>query len=52
MNRRIDTTPPQAIEALRNYSRPGNVRELQNFIERALILSPGIVLRPPLAELK
>jgi formate hydrogenlyase transcriptional activator len=52
MNRRFDTTPPQAIEALRNYSWPGNVRELQNFIERAVILSPGSVLRPPLAELK
>jgi transcriptional regulator with GAF, ATPase, and Fis domain len=52
MNRRIETIPPQAIEALRNYSWPGNVRELQNFIERAVILSPGSVLRPPLAELK
>src|SRR5215469_10786596 len=31
MNRRIETIPPQAIEALTNYSWPGNVRELQNF---------------------
>jgi len=52
MNRRIATIPPQAIEALRSYSWPGNVRELQNFIERTVILSPGSVLRPPLAELK
>jgi formate hydrogenlyase transcriptional activator len=51
MNRRIETISPQAIEVLTNYSWPGNVRELQNFIERAVILSPGIVLRPPLAEL-
>jgi formate hydrogenlyase transcriptional activator len=52
MDRRIEIIPPHAIEALRNYSWPGNVRELQNFIERAVILSPGSVLRPPLAELK
>jgi len=52
MKRRIETIPPQAIEALTSYSWPGNVRELQNFIERSVILSPGNVLRPPLAELK
>jgi formate hydrogenlyase transcriptional activator len=52
MNRRIDTIPSQVMEALANYPWPGNVRELQNFIERAVILSPGTVLRPPLAELK
>jgi formate hydrogenlyase transcriptional activator len=40
------------MEGLKSYSWPGNVRELQNFIERAVILSPGSVLRPPLAELK
>jgi formate hydrogenlyase transcriptional activator len=52
MNRCIETIPPQAMEALRSYSWPGNVRELQNFIERTVILSPGSVLNPPLAELK
>ncbi len=52
MNRRIETIPPQAMEAFRNYAWPGNVRELQNFIERAVILSPESVLRAPLAELK
>ena len=52
MKRRIETIPPQAMKALTSYSWPGNVRELQNFIERAVILSPGNVLRPPLAELK
>jgi PAS domain S-box-containing protein len=41
-----------AMEVFANYSWPGNVRELQNFIERAVIVSPGSVLRPPLAELK
>jgi len=51
-NRRIETIPPHVIEAFRNYSWPGNIRELQNFIERAVILSSGGVLRPRLAELK
>ena len=52
MNRRIETIPSQAMEVFTSYPWPGNVRELQNFIERAVILSPGSVLRPPLAELK
>ena len=52
MNRRIETISLQAMEAFRSYSWPGNVRELQNFIERAVILSPGSALHPPLAELK
>src|ERR1700751_2260057 len=52
MNRRIETIPPQTMEALLSYSWPGNVRELQNFIQRAVILSPRNVLRSPLAELK
>ncbi|HXW13814.1 MAG TPA: helix-turn-helix domain-containing protein, partial [Terriglobia bacterium] len=52
MNRRIETLPSGAMEAFAGYPWPGNVRELQNFIERAVILSPGTALRPPLAELK
>jgi formate hydrogenlyase transcriptional activator len=52
MNRHIETIPPEAVEGLRSYSWPGNVRELQNFLERTVILSPGSVLCPPLAELK
>src|SRR6516165_6410000 len=52
MNRRIETIPSQAMEVFTSYAWPGNVRELQNFIERAVILSPASVLRPPLAELK
>ena len=51
MNRRIETIPPQAMDALMSYSWPGNVRELQNFIQRAVILSPRNVLRLTLAEL-
>jgi len=52
MNRRIETIPSRAMEVFASYPWPGNVRELQNFIERAVILSPGSSLRPPLAELK
>jgi PAS domain S-box-containing protein len=52
MNRRIETIPPEIMRALTRWRWPGNVRELENFIERAVILSPGSVLRAPLAELE
>jgi formate hydrogenlyase transcriptional activator len=51
-NRVIDTIPSEAIEALVRYHWPGNIRELQNVIERAVIISKGPVLNVPLAELK
>lgn len=51
MNKRIDTIPPETMDALVRYRWPGNVRELQNFIERAVILSPHTVLRAPTAEM-
>ncbi len=52
MNKKIDTVPPEAMQALTEWHWPGNVRELENFIERAVILSRGPVLQIPLAELK
>jgi formate hydrogenlyase transcriptional activator len=52
MNRSIETIPARTMEALIKYSWPGNVRELQNFIERAVILSSGSCLRPPMEELR
>ena len=52
MNRHIETIPPEVMRALTRWRWPGNVRELENFIERAVILSPGSVLRAPLAELE
>jgi len=52
MNRRIDTILSQDMATLVEYSWPGNVRELQNFMERSVILSPDMVLRPPLQELR
>jgi formate hydrogenlyase transcriptional activator len=51
MNRRVNEIPGETMEALVRYPWPGNVRELQNFIERAVILSPHIVLRAPILEL-
>jgi formate hydrogenlyase transcriptional activator len=51
MNRAIETIPSETMEALMRYRWPGNVRELQNLIERAVILSPGPVLRVPLGDL-
>src|SRR2546426_4588560 len=51
MNRAIETIPSETMEALTRYRWPGNIRELQNLIERAVILSPGPVLRVPLGDL-
>jgi DNA-binding NtrC family response regulator len=52
MNKRIETIPEEAMEALCRYSWPGNIRELQNFIERAVILTPGSVLQIQIKELQ
>ena len=52
MNRHIETIPPEVMQALVRWRWPGNIRELENFMERAVILSPGPVLRAPLAELE
>jgi formate hydrogenlyase transcriptional activator len=52
MNKRIDVIPPEAMDALVRYPWPGNIRELQNFIERAVILSPQSTLRAPTSELE
>jgi formate hydrogenlyase transcriptional activator len=52
MGKQIENIPPDTMSALTSYEWPGNIRELQNFIERSVIVSAGPVLRPPLAELK
>jgi formate hydrogenlyase transcriptional activator len=52
MNRRITSIPAESMNTLTRYHWPGNIRELQNFIERAVILSTGSVLQIPLRELK
>jgi formate hydrogenlyase transcriptional activator len=51
MKRRIDSIPSSAMNAMTEYHWPGNARELENFIERSVILSLGSELRPPLVEL-
>jgi formate hydrogenlyase transcriptional activator len=52
MSKQIESIAPEAMSALASYEWPGNIRELQNFIERSVILSTGATLCPPLAELK
>jgi formate hydrogenlyase transcriptional activator len=52
MNKKVDTIPAETMDALVRYGWPGNIRELQNFIERAVILSPHSVLRAPTSELE
>ena len=52
MNRRITSIPTESMNALVRYHWPGNIRELQNFIERAVILTNGSSLQVPVRELK
>ncbi len=52
MEKHIEHIPPETMSALVSYQWPGNIRELQNFIERSVILTSGNVLHPPLASLK
>jgi formate hydrogenlyase transcriptional activator len=52
MKKPIERIPAPAMAALTAYPWPGNIRELQNLMERAIILSRGPVLEVPLAELK
>src|SRR6202795_3530879 len=52
LGRRIESVPDEALEAMRQWNWPGNIRELENFIERSVILSEGNGVRSPLAELR
>ena len=47
----IECVADDVMRALETYDWPGNIRELQNFIERSVILTKGVELRAPLAEL-
>jgi len=51
MQKQIDTIPAAAMKTLTNWEWPGNIRELENFIERAVILTRGKTLDVPVAEL-
>lgn len=52
MNKRLETIPTDAMDALSNHTWAGNIRELENFIERAVILTRGTDLQVPLRELR
>jgi formate hydrogenlyase transcriptional activator len=52
MEKRIDSVPASALKKLARWHWPGNIRELENFIERAVILTRGSVLEIPVGELK
>jgi formate hydrogenlyase transcriptional activator len=51
MGRRIETIPAEIMDVLMQYPWPGNIRELENIIERAVILSPGAKLQINVSEL-
>jgi transcriptional regulator with PAS, ATPase and Fis domain len=48
LNKPVDLIPDEVMAVLKAHDWPGNIRELQNFIERAVLFSPGSVLRLPL----
>jgi formate hydrogenlyase transcriptional activator len=52
MSKQIDTISSETMNSLVRYPWPGNIRELQNVIERAVILSQGSTLKVPLTDLK
>ncbi len=52
LNKDLKHIPNEVMESLRQYDWPGNIRELQNVVERAMILSSGPEFRLPMNELK
>jgi len=52
MGKAVDTIPVEAMNVLVRYHWPGNIRELQNLVERAVILSTGPTLKVPLNDLQ
>jgi len=52
MQKRIDTIPASVMKGLTSWEWPGNIRELENFVERAVILTRGKSLEAPLEELR
>jgi formate hydrogenlyase transcriptional activator len=51
MKKTIETIPTETMDALTRYDWPGNIRELQNLLERAVILSRGTTLEVPMMAL-
>jgi formate hydrogenlyase transcriptional activator len=52
MGRQVGSIPAEVMQVLQLHDWPGNIRELENFIKRAVIMSTGTVLRPLFGELK
>jgi formate hydrogenlyase transcriptional activator len=52
MQKHIETIPTAAMKTLTNWEWPGNIRELENFVERAVILTRGTSLEVPITELR
>ena len=52
MQKKIDVIPAETMKRLTDWEWPGNIRELENFIERAVIITPGSSLNAPLEELR
>jgi formate hydrogenlyase transcriptional activator len=52
LHKKIDIIPEEVIQTMTQWRWPGNIRELENFIERSVILSEGNRLMPPLIELR
>ena len=52
MKKSITSIPSKTMEMLVRWDWPGNIRELENFVERSVILTPGSVLQAPLSELQ
>jgi formate hydrogenlyase transcriptional activator len=52
MSKSIDEVPDGVMEIIKKHHWPGNIRELQNFIERSVIMTSGRVLSPRITELK
>jgi len=52
MGKQIDQVSKETMSELTSYPWPGNIRELQNFIERSVIVTSGNILQPPLASLR
>jgi formate hydrogenlyase transcriptional activator len=52
LHKHIEVIPEEAVQAMTHWKWPGNIRELENFVERSVILSEGSRLSPPLGELR
>ncbi len=52
LHKRIEVIPEEAVQAMTHWKWPGNIRELENFVERSVILSESNRLSPPLGELR